>query len=333
MNRRHALLRTIPFMTICALAAVAASGQDEIRSTSVSTPRGYWTSERMRSARPFPLPLVRVPAGDFQAEAGVPARDYGTGGLDFTSSRLLPEEARLTYPYSTVGKIFFTDAAGDAFVCSGAVISSRIVLTAGHCAFDEVADVFFSDFLFIPAYFEGGAPFGAWSVTVVFVSSVWADGGGVPNAEDFAVLVIDDLDGQKIGDVTGFLGYKLDLLADNHLTMLGYPVNHAGGERMHQVNTGDWFEFGDGTVGYGSDMGGGSSGGPWVQNFGKRAQNQTGGENAQRNRVLGVASFGFEDGAIRAQGSSVLNKGFKKLFASACKQAAGNCRRRGKPGW
>ena len=116
-----------------------------------------------------------------------------------------------------------------------------------------------------------------------------------------------------------------DLLADNHLTLLGYPGNLDEGEEIHQVTSGDWFDFGDGTVAYGSDMGGGSSGGPWIQNFNRKARGQGGGRNRARLAVTGVASFGFVDDAIRAQGASKLDRNFKVLRQDACRNQAGNC--------
>ena len=46
---------------------------------------------------------------------------------------------------------------------------------------------------------------------------------------------MDDLDGNKIGDVVGWLGFKLNALVDTHLTMLGYPVNHDDGQWMRRL--------------------------------------------------------------------------------------------------
>lgn len=259
-----------------------------------------------------------------EAKPVPPAKNYGTGGLDYTSSRLIPSSAAESFPYSPVGKIFFT-IAGDSFVCSGTVITRRLVMTAGHCVHGGPGEGFFDDFTFIPAFNNGDAPFGTWTATAAFVTSDWAASGEVPHRQDYALLEIEDQGGMNIYQVTGKLGFQAGLLADNHLHLLGYPGNLDDGQEMHQVTSGDYFAFNDGTVVYGSDMGGGSSGGPWVQNFNRKATGQSGGRNRARAALVGVTSYGFTDDDIRAQGASEFTRDFKVLRREACGNQANNC--------
>ena len=253
------------------------------------------------------------------------AKNRGTALLDFSSSRLVPEDSRLFYPYDAVGKLFYLDN-GAAFECSAAVISARIVLTAGHCVHDGIGS-FFSGFQFVPAYHRGEAPAGTWFPTTVFVTGEWSSGGGeVPNTADFGILVMQDSQGSKIGNITGWLGWITNNLVPNHVTMLGYPGNHDKGQRMHQVNSGAWDCCQTNNAIYGSDMRQGSSGGPWVQNFGTKAKRQKGGKNKKMNGVVGVTSAGPGKRPMYLS-SSILNQSFVQIWNQACNMAAGNCSR------
>ena len=156
--------------------------------------------------------------------------------------------------------------------------------------------------MFVPAYDQGNAPFRAWAATVVWTTVSWGNSGGLaPNLADFAIIEVRDQvfreQGRKvrkrIGDVTGYLGYRTHGLLPNHTKQLGYPANHDFGEIMHQVDSQHFVPFDQGTVLYGNDMGGGSSGGPWVENFGSKAVGQTDGLAPFPNSVVGVTSFGF----------------------------------------
>jgi V8-like Glu-specific endopeptidase len=263
-------------------------------------------------------------------------RDAGAAQAYFSSSRLIPSDARHHYPYRTVGKLFFSKGA-DGFICSGAVIRPRLILTAGHCvhAGSGGVDGFFESFVFVPAYDQGNAPFRAWAATVVWTTVSWGNSGGViPNLADFAIIEVRDQvfreQGRKvrkrIGDVTGYLGYRSDGLLPNHTKQLGYPANHDFGEIMHQVDSQHFVPFDQGTVLYGNDMEGGSSGGPGVENFGSKAVGQTDGIAPFPNSVVGVTSFGFiPPPDFKLSGSSTLNDEFLVIVQAACGRIADNC--------
>jgi V8-like Glu-specific endopeptidase len=184
---------------------------------------------------------------------------------------------------------------------------------------------------FIPAYRDGVDPYGKWAWSWVITTAEWANSkGAVPNATDFAILEVQDqtISGatRKIGDVTGYFGYRTQSLLPNHATMLGYPCNLDSCQKMHQVTAESFQANGNNTVIYGSDMGGGSSGGPWVQNFGTPAIGQTAGLNTGTNQIIGVTSCVpiDEKGPLYA-GSSILNNSFLDILNKACARKAGNC--------
>jgi V8-like Glu-specific endopeptidase len=268
------------------------------------------------STPPGPVPLAR-----------------GSEGSYFSSSRLIPTDARLEYPYRAVGKLFFNDPESNSdYVCSAAVIAPRIVLTAGHCVHkgSGAAGGYFRRFLFVPAFHDGQAPYQAWNYTWVSTTNSWAkSNGGVPNRADFAVLEIEDrkVDGEDrtLGQVTGSLGYRVHGLKNNHVKIIGYPVGFDNGMVMHQVDTGSAKSAEQETILYGSDMTGGSSGGPWLENFGVQSEGQTGALEANPNRIVGVTSYGFVSPDPKVQGSSILNEEFVSILNAACARKAGNC--------
>jgi hypothetical protein len=161
----------------------------------------------------------------------------------------------------------------------------------------------------------------------VITTTAWTTGGGtVPNAADYAIIELrDNAQGTRIGDVTGYLGYQTQRLHPNHAHLLGYPLSLDAGQKLHQVTAESFSPFPNNTVLYGSDMTGGSSGGPWIQNFGAPATGQAGGLNPGRNLIIGVTSFGSTSLAPKRQGSSILDARFTQLLTSACTHRAGNC--------
>jgi hypothetical protein len=125
--------------------------------------------------------------------------------------------------------------------------------------------------------------------------------------------------------VVGSLGYRTAALLPNHTKKIGYPVSLDNGQVMHQVDSQSLEADTDSTVLYGSDMTGGSSGGPWIENFGIKAAGQSGGLSPNPNRVVGVTSYGYTDEGPKVQGSSVLGNEFLQLLKIACARKPGNC--------
>jgi V8-like Glu-specific endopeptidase len=271
------------------------------------------------------------PAADLDSDEVEPD-NVGTFGAHFSSSRLIPLSADRQYPFKTVGKLFFTIPGQGDFVCSASVISFRILATAGHCVHsgNGSSTGWFTNWRFVPAFRDGVAPFLVWNWNTVVVTPDWFNGGGgVPNAADYAMIAVSDqLFGssvRKIGAVTGTLGWQTLSLSANHTTKLGYPCNLDSCQKMHQVASGNFRNTSPNNVEYGSDARGGSSGGPWVQNFGALAAGQVGGLNPGVNRVVGVTSYGYVSTDPKVQGASILDSRWVSVWNTICGVTAGNC--------
>ncbi|HEY7214583.1 MAG TPA: hypothetical protein VIC28_08130 [Thermoanaerobaculia bacterium] len=245
----------------------------------------------------------------------------GSTGAFFTSARLVPAAADQSYPYTTVGKLFFTIPGQGDFYCSAAALRARVVVTAGQCVHSGKANPgFFTNFRFVPAYRSGAAPFGTWTWAYAATTTTWSQGGGtVPNAADYGMIEVNDLtiNGvvRRLGDVVGFLGYQTQKLRPNHAHILGYTSSFDGGERMHQVTAQSFRAASANNVEYGSDMRNGSSGGPLIQDFG---------DNPALARLIGVVSY-FNAPAVKTQGSSIPDTRFTSLLNNVCAHRAGNC--------
>jgi V8-like Glu-specific endopeptidase len=308
----------------------------------VATPRGMAASGDARppsaGLRPQPQQLFVPDATLHPAprEAIVPGA-AGSFKTPYTSSRVFPMftgagtdySADRTYPYSAVGKLFFT-IGSRPYVCSASVIQRRIVVTAGHCVHSGTAGGYYNNWLFVPAYRDGVAPLLAWKWRAVTVSDTWATGGGaVPNAADYAMIEFADwsFGGYTfaLGDVTGWLGWQVLSLSANHTSKLGYPCNLDNCQRMQIVTSGAFRNTAPNNVEYGSDALGGSSGGPWVQNFQVPQAGGGSGANNYRNRVVGVSSYIYVPSDPKVQGASIPDGRWVDLLKTLCGLEAGNC--------
>jgi V8-like Glu-specific endopeptidase len=360
-----ALLPAVAHAGNMASVALAQSKTDDARNVSA------WSAERLRAARPLPIPevsfddtLAALPdealalpeemqggeSGSAPGRRPLPGirpvhqrlfdpaeRDLsavredlgsvagpasGSVKAHFTSSRLIPEEADLEYPYSAVGVLFFRIPSQGDFFCSAAVIQGRLIATAAQCVHSGTSNPgFYTDFLFVPAYRDGDAPYLTWDWEYVVAPTAWTTGGGkVPNAADYALIELDDQVYfgvmRKIGQVTGSLGWATKRLHPNHAHLLSYTTSHDGADQMHQVAAQSFRNAASNNAEYGSDMRSGSQGGPLIQDFSHSPASM---------RWIGALSYYSAAAAAKFQGASIPDDRFTTLRTTACNHRPGNC--------
>jgi hypothetical protein len=159
---------------------------------------------------------------------------------------------------------------------------------------------------------------------------------GVICPDDVAVIILNYMPGTTnyVGKKTGILGYGYDdygFTADwTHVTQLGYPGGLDNAEFMARNDSHGYSNvtYSNNTV-IGSNMDGGSSGGPWIINFGKAPvlTGETQGSAPADNTVVGVTSWGYVDKSYKEQGASPFTSGnIVPLVSAACGSVPAACK-------
>jgi hypothetical protein len=287
---------------VAILLALAAAPVAAARPSTDSAARAehdrivrYWTPARLASAQPrdFLWNGTRfVPAAK---PPGTPGGGGGGGGGSTDPNTVSGATWTKGGDVSlAVGKVYFT-MGENAYQCSGTAATDTrgdysLVLTAGHCAYDETNAQFASNWIFIPAWGQsptgflgvdcsayGGTRYGCWTADALVVHSGYANAGGF-NTEAtmhdwaFAVVGPGGHSGTAQLDET-VTPFPLDVYAVANNTQVfafGYPAaqKYKGNTLTYcagKVFPDSWND--DATWGLACDMTGGSSGGPWMANF------------------------------------------------------------------
>ena len=256
------------------------------------------------------------------------------------------------YPYRATGKLYFGQD-GIQYMCSASLIKKGIVITAAHCVSEFGQNFKFNTFQFIPAFRKDIAPYGVWEAAAVYVNTSYLNGTSVCHPDAPGVVCDNDValiklkpktsskypNGYYAGTVAGTYGYALNgwgftdllglqLVNASQVTQLGYPYCLDEGKLMERTDSLGYMapDLINNTV-IGSWMCGGSSGGPWLNNFGIRptlvSGEQVPGSDSTSNVVMGVTSWGYVgepgDPLLEEQGASPLTtKNMVGLINAAC---------------
>jgi hypothetical protein len=313
---------------VCATPALAArpSAADAARAEH-SRVASYWTADRIASAKP--RDFVRTPGG-YQPAARPPGGGGGVTGASWPNGQGAIARSE--------GKVYFSMDGGN-WQCSGTpATDSRsgfsVVLTAGHCAYDEVNGAFATNWVFIPAWDEkpatfstacsnGTTAFGCWHAAALVVDSGYATAGGFNDQatrHDFAFAVVGGggFNGatQLESVVTSFSVSTSSVTTGATVYAFGFPAagKYKGNNLTYCAGPAITDQYNDDdTFGVGCDMTGGSSGGGWMAPF--TASSGTG-------SLGGLNSYGYS--GIRNMYGPDFNADTQAVYNRATTTTSGN---------
>lgn len=271
----------------------------------------------------------------------VSPQEFGSSSQPFTSNRVnaLGDNTQFYYAYRPTGKLFFNIGSA-TYMCSASLIKPGVVVTAAHCVANFGQRQFYSNWVFVPSYSNGVAPYGVWHAASATVMTAYYNGtdscavSGVVCQDDVALLTLQPQGGVYAGRNTGWYGYGWNGYGFNGsaqalIDQLGYPVALDGGLLMQRNDSQGYTasSFSNNTI-IGSLMTGGSSGGPWHVNLGvaPTLSGTSFGNAAARNTVVGVTSWGYVNTAVKQQGASPFTSGnIVPLVNAVCGATPGAC--------
>jgi V8-like Glu-specific endopeptidase len=221
-----------------------------------------WTPEAMRNAIPLDTLLSAIdPArllGDvLKGSSQVVPAALPSGGADWTGAGLVN---------TTAGRVFFTYQGRQAS-CSGNAVTSgnkSTVITAGHCV--KLDGAFHTNWVFVPGYNNGNAPFGTWTARATMATPQWVASEDINY--DVGAAVVNQLNGQSLTDVVGGQGVAFNQPRGQNMYAFGWPAaSPYDGTKMVYCSGPTFNAFISDGIGMTCDMTGGSSGGPWFLQF------------------------------------------------------------------
>jgi len=266
---------------------------------------------------------------------------------DSSTAKLTPVTS---YPYRATGKIRARFEASSGlpagwYICTASLVKKGVLITAAHCVhnYGQGDAGFATEVEWYPSNISdpelNAQPFGVYTHRQIRIPTVYRNGtdtcqlAGVVCNNDIATIVLNKRDGAFPGDSLGAYGYGwngfsyvestfLGNVFSVQITQLGYPKAFDKGFQMQRTDAVGWYTDAGFTdlqnTQIGSAQTGGSSGGPWLVNFGTRPSVSSAasrGSANDSNIVVGVTSYGSTTKGFNRQGSSYF--GQNKEFPGA----------------
>jgi V8-like Glu-specific endopeptidase len=267
-------------------------------------------------------------------------QDFGGNDHPFSTARadLNTYDTNKQYPYRPAGKLYFL-IGGQTYWCSASLIEPGVIVAAGHCAANYGASQFYSGWQFSPGYRNGTAPYKTWTVKEAWVLTAYYNGTdncavyGIVCPDDVSVLILNVKGKAYPGTTTGWFGYGWNgfgfVNSITQITQLGYPGGLDNGALMERNDSYGYVngDYSNNTI-IGSNMNGGSSGGPWVVNFGiaPTLTGESDGSAPNPDIVVGVTSWGYTDLSLKEQGASPFtSNNITVLVNAACSAVPAAC--------
>jgi V8-like Glu-specific endopeptidase len=307
-----------------------------------------------RSRMPMLPAGTPLPAPLGASGKGIAPSAFGAQRHPFTTKRAAASQTAEPVnrrPFSASGKLWMRFGTSSWFVCSATMVKKGIAVTAAHCVhnFGQGNGGFPTRVIFEPARNGATLPFGWYQASAVRVPTVYWNGSdtctvsGVVCENDVAVVTLRPNGVTWPGTLTGLMGYTSAVtpftsfagLTATQITQLGYPVSLDEGRIMQRTDS-LGYKAAPSNVIIGSDMTGGSSGGPWVVNLGVSAVRSSGNTAPTfdtSNVIIGTTSWGYTSTNQDVQGASLFSRNTKfttaanidKLMTDACASTPTAC--------
>ena len=223
--------------------SVSQTAAAETRAASLA----YWTPQRLKNAKPADLLAPKAQTSPTaQPSTAVHTVKPVEGTIRAHKAAAVAPDLGTVYVTPAIGKVFFS-VGGSDYACSGSSVNSssgELVLTAGHCVYSVSLQSWVGNFVYIPAYSNGNAPYGTWSGVSMATFAGFA-GSGDQTLDTGYVAVSGP--GNLVATVGGMgFGAGYTSFSDPLFTM-GYPSaspeNQAYCYATATINTSDGLVF------------------------------------------------------------------------------------------
>lgn len=233
--------------------------------TNTNVIMAYWTLASMRNA---------INADSADSNTADFTQQNINAGKGMLQQGQPPSDEHVAYPLSTVGRVFFTNDAGQNMSCSGTAVTSAnhsVVDTAGHCLYWRGSWV--QNWIFCPLYENSITPYGCWAARDLEVPADWINAKPNDFHQDMGMAIVAANDSGLLTDMIGGAGWAYNQPANQPFYAYGYPAGYPfNGQTRRSCDEGSygkiWQHGGGSVISIPCNMTPGSSGGPWFIKIG-----------------------------------------------------------------